>query len=488
MTMASVSALAQEVEALSGTRVLCIGDAMLDRFVYGEVARVSPEAPIPVCRVTHESAMLGGAGNVVRNLAALGAGTCFVSVVGDDDAGAEVARLLGELAGVEPAVLVETGRQTTIKTRYLAGGQQLLRADRETDAPIAAASEAELLSRVVAALDGVGAVVLSDYGKGLLSPGLTQGVIEAARKAGKPVVVDPKGMDFARYRGAALLTPNRRELGEASRMAEGSEAEIAAAARHVVSQCGVGAVLVTRGADGMSLVTADGAEHLPAEAREVFDVSGAGDTVAAAMAAGYARGMAPAEAARIANVAAGIVVAKVGTAVAYADEVVDALRAGERLTGEQKTASPTAALERIAAWRARGDKIGFTNGCFDLIHPGHVSLLERARGGCDRLVIGLNSDASTRRLKGKERPIQTEAARAAVLGALATVDLVVIFDEDTPAALIEALRPEILVKGADYALDEVVGAEFVQSYGGRVLLVELAPGHSTTATIARMGK
>jgi D-beta-D-heptose 7-phosphate kinase/D-beta-D-heptose 1-phosphate adenosyltransferase len=312
--------------------------------------------------------------------------------------------------------------------------------------------------------------------------------IDTARAAGKPVVVDPKGPDYRVYSGASVLTPNRRELAEASGMADGTDDEIVAAARRIVARCEVDSVLVTRGGDGMTLVDAQNARHLAAEAQAVFDVSGAGDTVVAAVAAALAAGLAADDAAGLANVAAGIVVAKAGTAVAGTDEMVDALRAGELLSGERKSVSLPAALDRVAAWRARGLAIGFTNGCFDLIHPGHVSLLAQARAACDRLIVGLNSDASTRRLKGDDRPVQSEAARAVVLGSLASVDLVVTFDDDTPIALIEAIRPDILVKGADYSLDKVVGGDIVQGYGGRVLLADLEPGHSTSATIARIGK
>ncbi len=480
---ADAATLATQVQALRGVRVLCLGDVMLDRYVYGEVSRVSPEAPIPVCRVTDERAMLGGAGNVARNLAALGAGIEFITVIGDDAAGAEVAGLVAEFDGAEATVLTAPGRRTTVKARYIADGQQLLRADRETEAAIATDLEDDIVARLDSAIAGVGAVVLSDYGKGVLTPGLIGRVIEVARAAGKPVVVDPKGPDYGVYRGASMLTPNRRELAEASRMADGTDEEIVAAARHIVTRCEVDSVLVTRGGDGMTLVDGANARHLAAESREVFDVSGAGDTVVAAVAAAFAAGLDAAAAAGLANVAAGIVVAKSGTAVASTDEIIDALRADEL-----KSVGLPVALDRLATWRAHGLTIGFTNGCFDLIHPGHISLLSQARAACDRLIVGLNSDSSTRRLKGDDRPVQSEAARAAVLGSLASVDLVVIFDDDTPIALIETLRPDVLVKGADYKLDQVVGGDLVRGYGGRVLLATLEPGHSTTATISRIGR
>ena len=475
------------VAALRSARVLCVGDVMLDRFVYGEVSRISPEAPIPVCSVTDEIAMLGGAGNVARNLAALGAGVIFVSVVGDDAAGGEIGALIAAHEGIAPTLVTEKGRRTTVKTRYISDGQQLLRADRETEAEIPDDLQRTVLERARDALADCGAVILSDYGKGVLTSKVTSGIIEAAREAGKPVVVDPKGLDYSRYRGASLLTPNRRELAEASRMGARGDTGIAEAARHLVDTCGVDAILVTRGAEGMTLATSDAmAEHLGANALEVYDVSGAGDTVAAVMAAALAAGILQGDAARLANVAAGIVVGKSGTAVATADEISGRLRARDRSAGAPKSVSLEAALEHVASWRARGETIGFTNGCFDLVHPGHISLLHQARAACDRLIVGLNSDASTRRLKGDERPVQPESARAAVLGAVEGVDLVVIFDEDTPLSLIEAIRPDALIKGADYSIDQVVGGDLVQSHGGRVVLAELAPGHSSTDIIARV--
>jgi D-beta-D-heptose 7-phosphate kinase/D-beta-D-heptose 1-phosphate adenosyltransferase len=332
-------------------------------------------------------------------------------------------------------------------------------------------------------------MVLSDYGKGVLSSEALRGVIATARTYARPVVVDPKGRDFARYRGASLVTPNKRELAEATGMPTDSDVAVVAAARRVIDTCGIENVLVTRGDQGVTLVLGRGESiHIPAKPRAVFDVSGAGDTVAAVMAVACAAGVTWPEAARLANAAGGVVVGKLGTAVARADEVVAALHAQDLMTGEDKIATLPSALDRIAAWRESGLRIGFTNGCFDLVHPGHVSLLAQARGACDRLVVGLNSDSSVRRLKGEGRPVQSEAARAQVLASLGAVDLVVIFAEETPVRLIEAIRPDVLVKGADYRRDQVVGADIVESYGGRVLLAEILPGHSTTATLARLAR
>ncbi len=477
------------IAALAEAPVLCVGDVMLDHYQYGTVDRVSPEAPVPVLRLAREDTMLGGAGNVVRNLVALGAPVYFVSVVGDDTAGRTVRGLVDDQAGCQSVMVVDDSRSTTTKTRYLAGAQQLLRADRETAGPLRPMVRDEVVDGVGALLPQCAAVALSDYGKGVLGADTTADLITAARAAGKPVIVDPKGTDYGRYRGADVITPNRRELAEATRMPTGTDDEITAAARRIIDDCGVAAVLVTRSHEGMTLVMADGTvTHLAAEAREVFDVSGAGDTVVATVAAALGAGASLAEAAALANLAAGIVVGKVGTAVAYAAEVVAAIHHHDIATAEGKIATLEEARDQVERWRRRGLRIGFTNGCFDLLHPGHVSLFRQARDACDRLVVGLNSDASVTRLKGPDRPIQNEAARATVLASLATVDTVVIFSEDTPLTVIESLRPDVLVKGADYRIDTVVGADLVQGYGGRVLLAELEPGHSTSATISRIAE
>ena len=482
--------LVRNIAALAGTPVMCVGDVMLDRFVYGSVERISPEAPVPVLRIERHATMLGGAGNVAANLAALGCEPRFLSVVGDDEAGSAVLRRFVEVRLADSChIVTEHGRQTSEKTRFFAHHQHLLRTDSETVADISAESQESLLSAARALLSEVSAVVLSDYGKGVLTPGVTAAVIKAAKAAGKPVIVDPKGTDYRRYRGADIVTPNRRELALASGLPVSDDTEIVAAARALIESCGLGAMVVTRSEDGLTVVTKDGrVRHLSAEAREVFDVSGAGDTVIATLAGAIGASIPLEEAAHLANLAAGVVVGKVGTAVVRRAELLAAYHHQEWAAGEAKVLPLEGAVDRVERWRCQGRRIGFTNGCFDLLHPGHVSLLQQARAACDRLVVGLNSDESVRRLKGDSRPVQTELARATVLASLASVDLVVIFGEDTPLTLIRALRPDVLVKGADYTVDRVVGAEFVQSYGGRVLLADLSAGHSTTATIARMGR
>ncbi len=479
-----VGELAEAVRQLRRASVLVVGDAMLDRYVYGRVQRVSPEAPVAVLAVEREVAMPGGAGNVVRNLTALGAAAALVSVVGDDVAGSDLTGLIGGQPNVEPWLLVQGGRATTTKTRFIAAGQQLLRADHEIATPINPRLADRLIRIASDAVAATTVMVLSDYRKGVLAGDTAPRLIAAAHAAGRRVVVDPKGTDYACYAGADLITPNRAELAQATGMPVDTEDAIVAAATALRTAHGFGGVLVTRSEDGMTLVDANGTRHFPAEAPEVHDVSGAGDTVVAVVAAGIAAGLPVPVAARLSNIAAGIVVGKVGTAVARESDLLEAL--GPERGALRKVSGRAQALEQVERWRRRGWRIGFTNGCFDLLHPGHVHLLEQARGWCDRLVVGLNSDSSVKRLKGAARPIQGEAARAAVLASLASVDLVTVFEEDTPIELIRLLRPDVLIKGADYTVATVVGADLLPEWGGTVRLADLLPGQSTTATVARI--
>ncbi|MDR3520367.1 MAG: D-glycero-beta-D-manno-heptose-7-phosphate kinase [Acidocella sp.] len=481
---ASLNELSNYVKQLSRASVLVVGDVMLDRYVYGDVTRISPEAPVPILTVSREVAMPGGAGNVVRNITALDGAAAFVSVVGDDQAGSDLTGLIGGQQGVEPWLLVQGGRTTTLKTRYIALGQHLIRADREETVELPAKLSERLVRIATDAMAATSVTVLSDYRKGVLSTEIAQRLIAAAKAMNRTVIVDPKGADYSRYHGADVVTPNRRELAEATGMPVASEANIVAAAHELIQRYQFGAVLVTRAEDGMSLVTAEAVRHYPGEAKDVFDVSGAGDTVVATLAAAMAVQVPLFEAARLANIAGGIVVGKVGTAVARPNELLAAITP---VTGAlRKIVTAAAAAEAAERWHMRGYKVGFTNGCFDLLHPGHVHLLEQCRAMCDRLIVGMNSDASVKRLKGPSRPVQPEAARAAVLASLASVDLVCMFEEDTPLNTLSLIKPDILIKGADYTRETVVGAAEVESWGGMVALAELLPGHSTTATLARL--
>ncbi|KPK60345.1 MAG: D-beta-D-heptose 1-phosphate adenosyltransferase [Gemmatimonas sp. SG8_38_2] len=475
------------LESFHEARVLCIGDLMYDRFVYGAVDRISAEAPIQVHRVSSESTMLGGVGNAARNVVALGARCELIAVVGDDTAGHQMMALAEMEDRLRPRLIVEAGRPSTVKARYIADGQQLLRSDEETTRPLTADTERQLLASFEEALPEVDVVVISDYAKGVLSDRVLGSVIEIARSAGVPIIADPKRSDFAVYSGVTVLKPNQAELAVATGMPCDSDDEVTAAARAVIEGCSLGAIMVSRSKQGMSLIEG-GADplHLPSRTLEVFDVSGAGDTVVATTAVALAAGAQLASAAQLANIAGGVVVGKVGTAVVSRDELANALMTAEVLSSEAKVVSARAAAEVVARWRAQGFRIGFTNGCFDLLHPGHVSLLREARSACDRLIVGLNSDDSVRRLKGEERPVQNETARALVLASLSSVDLVVLFPEDTPLALIQHLRPDVLVKGSDYTVNEVVGADFVTGYGGEVKLANLVPGHSSSDVIAKI--
>lgn len=478
-----------DLGALVHARVVVVGDVMLDRFAYGAVERISPEAPIPILRIEREATMLGGAGNVLRNLTALGVTADIIAVVGDDAAGREVAALGTAEAGERCHLLTQADRPTTIKERFIAAGQQLLRTDRESAQPLAPAVAAQIVTtaRMALADPAVGAMILSDYGKGTLPPATIAALIAAAHEAGRPVVVDPKGRDFTIYRGAHVIKPNRRELREATGLPTDDDDQMVAACRALMDHSGIANVLATRSERGMTLLQSKTpAQHFPAAAREVFDVSGAGDTVVAVLAAALAAGCDLGRGAQLANIAAGVVVGKLGTAVAYPGDIQRAHNVADLLTAEAKVVDAAAMLEHTARWRRRGLALGFTNGCFDLLHPGHVSLLRQARAACDRLVVGLNSDASVGRLKGAGRPVQPEAARAAVLASLADVDLVVVFGEDTPLKLIGTLGPDVLVKGADYTAEQIAGADVVRQRGGRVVLAELVPGYTTTGTIAKL--
>ncbi|MBV8839828.1 MAG: D-glycero-beta-D-manno-heptose 1-phosphate adenylyltransferase, partial [Alphaproteobacteria bacterium] len=390
---------------------------------------------------------------------------------------------------IEPSLVIDPSRPTTRKVRFVSEhfSTHLLRADWEQAGPVSAEREGELLARALAALPRVGAVVLSDYAKGVLTPRILGEVIAAANQAGIPVIVDPKAADYAVYRGATVIKPNRKELAETTRMPVGTDDEVIAAARRLNGNLGTQAVLVSLSDDGLVLVPAQGAPiRVPAFPVKVKDASGAGDTVVAALALMLAARADYEVAVRVANAAGAIVVGKRGTATVSVDELRHQVLPASTLASEDKVIYDRAVLEeRLFEWRRARLRIGFTNGCFDLLHRGHVKLMAEARGYCDRLVVGLNSDASVRRLKGPDRPIQDVASRADVLAALEAIDLVVVFEEDTPLELIRAVRPAVLVKGGDYTREQVVGHDIVEQNGGEVILVELVPGHSTTSMVAR---
>jgi D-beta-D-heptose 7-phosphate kinase/D-beta-D-heptose 1-phosphate adenosyltransferase len=475
------------LDSFHRARVLVLGDVMLDCGVYGSVGRISPEAPIPVLNVERTVDSAGGAANVARNVASLGASALLIGVVGRDAAAERLrARLAGE-PSLGVALVEDAGRPTTLKTRYVAERQQILRTDVETRAALSSAIAAEVLERFRAGLAESDVVILSDYAKGVLSDAVTAEAIALARAAGKQILVDPKSRSFLKYRGATLLTPNRHELEGAAGHECASDADVVRAASAILQESVCEALVVTRGADGMSIIGPTSAPtHIRTVAREVFELSGAGDTVVAALSLALANGAPLVDAARLANIAAGIVVGKLGTASVTAGEIAAMLDETADARASGKHFSPERVRRLVMHWHEQGLKVAFTNGCFDLLHPGHVFLLKQARETADRLVVGLNSDASVRRLKGDGRPVRGEVARAQVLASLKSVDAVVIFAEDTPLDLIEALEPDVLVKGADYSLETIVGADSVLRRGGKVVIADLLPAESTTSTIHRI--
>ncbi|MEX2127854.1 MAG: D-glycero-beta-D-manno-heptose-7-phosphate kinase [Xanthobacteraceae bacterium] len=477
---------------LSDQSVLCVGDVMLDRYVYGDVARVSPEAPTVVLAARWEDIAPGGAANVALNVAGLGARCVLIGAIGNDDSGRLLIERLTKSKKIEPRLVLDSARQTTMKMRFVSEhySTHLLRADWEDGRALETERENEILARAHDALPKCGTLVLSDYGKGVLTPRVIEELIAAARKANKPVIVDPKGNDYRVYRFASLVTPNRGELSRALNREVSTVDEVAQGAAELCERTDVDAILVTRSEEGMTLVER-GEEpiHIPAFPVKVRDVSGAGDTVTATVAAMLAMGANLEAAARAANAAAAVVVGKRGTAsVSFTELRAMLLPPALRAYEEKLALAPNTLDERLDEWRRAGLRIGFTNGCFDLLHPGHLKVLAEARAACDRLVVGLNSDASARRLKGEGRPIQDEISRAQLLAALEAVDLVAIFEEDTPLELIRQVRPQVLVKGGDYTKEQVVGREIVEAAGGEVLLVELMPERSTTRLVDRSKK
>ncbi len=484
-----LSSLQSLLEQAPGARLLCVGDLMVDRYVHGEVARISPEAPIPVLTHRREQALLGAAGNVARNLAALGARVSLAGVVGVDAEAATIRALVAAEPLIAPRLVAAEGRRTTVKTRFVSGGQQLLRVDSEDAAPVIGEVEAGLARAVEHEPGELGAVLISDYAKGALTAAVLSAALAVAERCGAPVIVDPK-RPLREYGPVDLIKPNTRELGTFTGLPTETDADVEAALAHALDGCEAKAILVTRAGEGMSLIErrTGVVRHFRARARTVFDVSGAGDTCMAALGLAAAAGAPLETAIALALLASGVAISKPGAAVVTPAELVEAELAGRLAPAEAKVTVLDGAVEAAARWRGQGLRVGFTNGCYDILHRGHVAYLNQARGWCDRLIVAVNSDASVRALKGEGRPVNALESRALVLAGLGCVDLVTAFDAPTPLALIEAIRPDVLIKGADYAMDAVVGAERVRSWGGEVRLADVVDGYSTTAAIARMSR
>ncbi|MGL4667313.1 MAG: bifunctional D-glycero-beta-D-manno-heptose-7-phosphate kinase/D-glycero-beta-D-manno-heptose 1-phosphate adenylyltransferase HldE [Saezia sp.] len=480
-----------KIEKIQGVKVLCVGDIMLDRYFHSSVSRISPEGPVPVARVVRKEDVAGGVGNVARNIATLGAHVTVCAVIGDDAAGKDLEQLLTREARIKTCFIVAEGHPTTEKVRFVSQGQQLLRADQEDATPIRTGLEEKLLGMLEQEINQHHVLVISDYAKGALTKNVLEKAISIANQHHIPVIVDPKSSDLSRYAGATVITPNAKEIWDATEIKVSSNEEAEKAGLKALQTSRAKALLITRAEQGMSLIQmGKEAVHIRASAREVFDVVGAGDTVVATLAVFLGTGRSLEEASKLANMAAGVVVGKAGTATVSIYELMEAIKQEEMSHDPQssiknKITSKEEIKQQCLQWKAQGLKVGFTNGCFDLLHVGHVSLLTFSRAQCDRLIIGLNSDLSVKRLKGESRPINNEQDRSYVLAALQSIDAVVVFEDDTPQNLIEMLTPDVLIKGADYSIDQIVGAKHVLEHGGSVRTFELVPGKSSTKMIEK---
>ena len=461
--------------------ILVVGDLMIDHYLWGKCERISPEAPVQIVAIEKETSVLGGAGNVIHNLIDLGAKVDVISVIGDDENAQELKQLLTKAKVSSDGLIVQENRSTSKKSRIIASQQQVLRYDKETTHPIKQEQEAQIVTRFEANLAQYDMVILSDYGKGVLTPTLTQSLIALCNSIDKKILIDPKGADFSKYRGATLLTPNKKEAIEASGINIVDDASLLTAIKQIKEQCTLDISLITLSEEGIALYDKSLRTH-PTVAREVFDVTGAGDTVIASLGFALASGYDIDESVKFSNLAAGVVVGKIGSATATLDEIIEYESSLHKSTSNAhiKTLDEITLLSQEL--KKRGKKVVFTNGCFDILHVGHVKYLEEAKSYGDVLILGLNSDESVRRLKGENRPVNSEDDRAYILASLEAVDYVVKFYDDTPYQLIKAVQPHILVKGGDYAGKDVVG----QDIADELRLVEFVDGKSTTKIIERI--
>lgn len=479
--------LLQHVKQFGQTtqHVLVIGDVMLDRYLIGDVSRISPEAPVPVVLLKKQNECAGGASNVAANLALLGIRTHILGCIGKDTEGQSLTQLIQASQIDTKGLVTSVHRPTIAKTRILGGHQQMMRLDQESHASFNQEESALILAAFQSALtEHPAIVILSDYAKGLLSAEVCQTVIQACRQANIPVLVDPKGHDYSKYQGATALTPNKKETAEACHTSV-SDSELINKAQQLKASLGLKFLAVTRSEEGITLLD-ESTHHLQAAAQQVFDVSGAGDTVIATLAAGLMHGLSALESIELANIAAGVVVGKVGTVPITKMDLIHTLEDQRSNEQAHKICDLPELLEKVAAWKQAKQTIVFTNGCFDLLHAGHVIYLEAAKKRGDKLILGLNTDRSVSALKGPSRPVVNEQDRARVLAALESVDAVILFDDDTPLKLIKAIKPNIIAKGSDYTAAQVVGGEEVLSWGGEIALIDLVEGRSTTNLIKKM--
>lgn len=485
--MSGMTVTAFLAEKIQKLKIAVVGDIMLDRYFHGEVKRISPEAPVPVTKITKIKSVLGGAANVANNLAQLECKVFMGGVTGDDDNRILLDRLM-QAAGIDNSGLIKSDvRKTITKLRVLGGQQQMLRMDFEEVGDLYAEEVTAIkdwLSKLLK--EGLDGIVLSDYAKGVCTPELCQWVINAGKEYNIPVLVDPKGADWSKYTNCDYITPNLKEMCDAAGCEkENEDNAVVEMAKFAKNKYGIKNIIVTRSERGMTVVNDEEIIHSPATAREVFDVSGAGDTVAATLLCGVAGKLSIKETVYMANRAAGIVVGHVGTYPIHHEELLkDLIQEEKQQTKIYRPLTWEEAQSLAATWKAAGEKVVFTNGCFDILHVGHVTYLEKAKNLGKHLILGLNTDASVRRLKGETRPLVSELARARVLAALSSIDAVVLFDQDTPTELIKRIRPDILVKGGDYKPEQVAGRE----YAGEVQIIDFEDGYSTTGVVEKIAK
>ncbi len=476
-----------KLKQFTESKILVVGDLMIDVYIWGNVERISPEAPVQIVDVEFEETRLGGAGNVIKNLTNLGAQVFAASIIDQSGTGNEILHKLQELKVDCEGIIREKNRHSSRKTRIICAenNQQMLRIDKETRSPINSSSETAIYDFTKKNIKDFDAIILSDYNKGVLTKNVLNLLIELAQNENKPILVDPKGKDFSKYRGATIITPNRKETELVTHSELSNEETIRETGITLQKNLDLACLLITLGKDGMAFFKDGDFQIIRAEAKEVYDVSGAGDTVISILGAGISVGMPWIEAARLANLGAGIVVGKVGTEPVTLKEIETVLH-NKQLNTFNKVVSLEEMGRIIKKLRKNKKTIIFTNGCFDILHMGHTDYLQKARNLGDVLILALNSDDSVRRLKGENRPIINQNQRAVVLSALSCVDYVIIFSEDTPINVIETLQPDVIVKGNDYTIDQVVGREIVESYGGRVELVELMKGISTSNIVEKI--
>lgn len=467
----------------SHPQILVIGDLMIDHYLWGGCERISPEAPVQVVDIARETTVLGGAGNVINNLVALGAHVSIAGVIGDDENGEELCAMLDAIGVKSEGLVKQKGRKTSKKSRIIASNQQILRYDKESKDAIDLTSEQAIVSYVKSTIGLCDILILSDYGKGVITDTVAAGVITAARNAGKKVLVDPKGKDYRKYRGAYLLTPNKKEASEATGIVINDEASLKKALLNLKETCDLECSMITLSEDGIAIYD-ESMRRFPTVAKEVYDVTGAGDTVIASLSFALSSGLGIDEAAPFANHAAAVVVGKIGSATVTLSEIEEYESSLHQSTSDMHIKSKEEIVALSDRLKKEGKKVVFTNGCFDILHVGHVKYLQEAKSYGDVLIVGLNSDSSVRELKGPTRPVNSEDDRAYILAALESVDYVVVFSEETPHDLIKSIAPDILVKGGDYEGKVVVGAEFAKE----LRLVQFVDGKSTTATIARINE